>query len=92
MPSGGKLEIGIMWSPKDREGKTIVTIEDTGSGIPKELIPKLFQPFFTTKDYGVGLGLPIADGIIRSHGGKLHFESNEKVGTKVTIEFPITED
>jgi signal transduction histidine kinase len=87
MSGGGKLTVRAYVEGKETP-KIYITIEDTGKGVPKELIPKLSQPFFSTKEGGVGLGLPIAEGIIRSHGGQIAFESYEGKGTKVTSAFP----
>lgn len=67
-----------------------VTVSDTGTGIRKEDLPKITDPFFTTKDpgKGTGLGLSITDRIIRDHGGLLHFESEPGNGTTVKIVLP----
>ena len=74
------------------EGDNVrVSIADTGSGIPKELLAKIRDPFFTTKDVGkgTGLGLSIVDQIITSHGGELLIESEPGKGTTVTIVLPV---
>lgn len=89
MPQGGYLTVRAL-CPKDAVPPRIdVIIEDTGKGVPKELVQKIFHPFFSTKEEGVGLGLSVAEGIIRSHGGYIRFESGEKEGAKVLIEFPM---
>jgi two-component system, NtrC family, sensor kinase len=70
-----------------------IVIEDNGTGIPKDKLDKIFQPFFTTKPtgQGTGLGLSIAyDIVVKMHGGKLDVESQEGVGTKFIIELPIS--
>ncbi len=87
MPHGGVLGI------ETREGKddhVELCVSDTGSGIPKHLIPRIFDPFFTTKEEGkgTGLGLSITHGLVRSHEGMIEVESEEEVGTVVTIRFP----
>jgi signal transduction histidine kinase len=66
-----------------------VIISDSGSGIPPEQMEKIFNYYYTTKEKGVGLGLPIAHRIIEAHGGQLKVESKVGVGTKVTITLPI---
>ncbi len=66
-----------------------VTISDAGSGIPPEQMEKIFDYYYTTKEKGVGLGLPIAHRIIEAHGGQLKIESRAGVGTKVTVTLPI---
>lgn len=89
MTHGGRLTIKAFQKKDALPPKIFIIIEDTGRGIPKELISKLKQPFFSTKEGGVGLGLPVAEGIIRSHGGHIGFESLENRGTKVVIELPL---
>jgi len=66
-----------------------ISVEDTGKGIPKENIPYVIEPFFSTKNEGLGLGLFIVSNLVESYGGKLEIESVEKKGTKVKIYFPI---
>jgi signal transduction histidine kinase len=69
----------------------IVVIEDTGCGISPDDLPKITDPFFTTKDpgKGVGLGLSIVYNIVQEHNGKLGIESQEGKGTRVTLELPV---
>jgi len=67
-----------------------VVISDSGSGISPDQMEKIFNYYYTTKEKGVGLGLPIAHRIIEAHGGQLTVESKVGVGTKVTITLPIT--
>jgi signal transduction histidine kinase len=75
-----------------REGsKHRIVIRDTGSGMSRETIERIFDPYFSTKDSGTGLGLPIAKKIIEEHGGTIHVSSEPGVGTTVTIELPIEE-
>jgi two-component system NtrC family sensor kinase len=66
-----------------------VRVEDSGPGIPAELISKVFDPFVTTKSEGTGLGLSISYGIISEHGGRIRVESPEGRGAAFTIELPI---
>jgi len=68
-----------------------VSIADTGAGIPKANLPRLFEPFFSTKKKGkgVGLGLSVAYGIIQEHGGSIQVQSEEGRGTTFTIELPL---
>ena len=75
-----------------QEGDFIrIDIEDTGSGIPPEVMPHIFDPFYTTKDVGegTGLGLSIAYQIVQQHGGSIHAESELGQGTKFIIRLPI---
>jgi signal transduction histidine kinase len=68
-------------------------VEDTGAGMSKEVIEKIFVPFFTTKDVGqgTGLGLPVAHGIITAHDGSIEVESKVGSGTRFEIRLPIGE-
>jgi signal transduction histidine kinase len=85
MPQGGVLSI-----KSDKEKKDLY-IGDTGMGIPEKLLEKIFDPFYTTKVGGTGLGLPTAYKIIREHEGQLTIESEENKGTKITINFSKTD-
>jgi len=87
MPKGGSL---VLRSGKSEEGKwASVSIQDSGIGIPPEDMNKLFDPFFSTKESGVGLGLSIAHRIIDQHCGKMEVESRPGKGTTFTILIPI---
>ncbi len=66
-----------------------IQIEDTGQGVPVEILPRLFEPYFSTKTGGTGLGLAIARKNIEDHGGKIQVESKEGKGTTVTITLPV---
>jgi signal transduction histidine kinase len=69
-----------------------VSISDTGAGISSDQMEKIFNYYYTTKEKGVGLGLPIAHRIIEAHGGQLTVESQVGSGTKVTIALPVTQE
>ena len=68
-----------------------VLVEDTGVGIPKETIPRLFDPFFSTKakGKGVGLGLSVAYGIIQQHCGSIYVTSKQGQGTSIRVSLPL---
>jgi len=85
MPDGGKLTIQTACE----DGTAVVTIADTGIGIPEPLKEKIFEPFVTSKATGSGLGLTLARQIITAHSGTLTITSNKPVGTVVTIRLPI---
>jgi signal transduction histidine kinase len=65
-------------------------VKDNGAGIPKKVIDKIFQPFFTTKPtgQGTGLGLSLSYDIVKAHGGELKVESTEGEGAKFIVELP----
>ncbi|MFZ5987800.1 MAG: ATP-binding protein [Bacillota bacterium] len=88
MPSGGTLRIKT--SNETRFIK--VTFEDTGTGIEKNDLERIFKPFFTTKDEGTGLGLSIVHRIIEEHNGKIHVFSESGQGTKFEITIPKRRD
>lgn len=86
-----KPEIGVIniYADIDKERDSIrIVIEDNGIGIPSEDLNKIFTPFFTTKDKGVGLGLAISRRIMNDNDGKLTFESKYGEGTKFVLELP----
>jgi two-component system sensor histidine kinase HydH len=87
MPQGGRIDL-ICSRSSNPDGKVIVEIADNGPGINKDILPKLFQPFFSTKSGGTGLGLVIAKSIIKEHGGNIEIDSAEGKGTKFTITLP----
>ncbi|WP_342540267.1 ATP-binding protein [Heyndrickxia sp. FSL K6-6286] len=67
-----------------------ISVNDHGVGIPKERIPTLGEPFYTTKEKGTGLGLMTCFKIIESHHGELIIESEEGIGTTIEILLPIS--
>lgn len=75
-----------------RFGETVtITIRDTGPGIAADVRDRIFDPFFTTRGVGqgTGLGLSVADGIVREHGGRIHVDSTEGAGATFIVEIPI---
>ena len=84
MRPGGKLKI----KSRADDDTVFLLFADTGSGIKQEDLVKLFQPYHTTKAGGHGLGLMIAQRIMREHGGQIGLESKDGVGTVVTLQFP----
>lgn len=87
MPDGGILKIALALERDMVE----LTLSDTGHGMPKEVIAKIFDPFYTTKEFGkgTGLGLTVVKGIIEEHNGTIHVESQAGKGTVFTICLPI---
>jgi signal transduction histidine kinase len=85
MPQGGELTILCF---RD-EGRAIVSVEDTGAGIPLESQKMIFSPYFTTKARGTGLGLSGAHKAIRAQGGDIRFESSLGKGTRFFVSLPV---
>jgi two-component system sensor histidine kinase HydH len=83
MPSGGALRLAAA----EGDGTVRLRIEDTGSGISPEALTRAFQPFFTTKPAGTGLGLPLAKKLLEATGARLSVES-DGAGTRVAITLP----
>jgi len=87
MPRGGTL---MLRGRNSKDGQWItISIQDSGVGIPNEDMNKLFDPFFSTKEGGIGLGLSIAHRIIDQHHGKIEVESDPGEGTLFTIWLPV---
>jgi len=85
MERGGVLSVGLAL----QDGRTLrITVGDTGTGIRKEDLGRVFDPYFTTKPSGTGLGLAIVHRIIESHGGEIRLESEPGRGTVFTILLP----
>jgi len=103
MAGGGRLRVAVQAVPGAREGaddgapETVdrasrdqvrLRLSDTGSGIPEADLAKIFDPFFSTKDKGTGLGLALVQQIVAEHGGRIDVESTPGQGTTFTLTFP----
>jgi two-component system sensor histidine kinase HydH len=86
-PSGGTLSINAYLNDSQRD--VLIKIKDSGMGIPKANLSKIFQPYFSTKEKGTGLGLSIAHRVITDHKGKIEVESELGKGTVFTVTLPI---
>ena len=89
MPDGGELVLRTSW---DRAASQIrFEVADNGIGISKEIIPQIFEPFFSTKshDRGVGLGLSVVYGVVKEHGGSVYVISEEGAGARFILKFPV---
>ena len=85
MPEGGVLTIRT-----ERKGDYVrLQVTDTGIGIPPEYLDKIFEPYFTTKEFGSGLGLTIVYKIVKEHQGEITVDSEPGKGTTFTIKFPV---
>ncbi|HMP72894.1 MAG TPA: response regulator [Kiritimatiellia bacterium] len=102
MPEGGTLCLHanvvtldrtyLLAHPESREGRhVVISVSDTGMGIPQADLAKIFDPFFTTKETGkgTGLGLSIVFGVVKDHGGYIHCYSEENQGTTFRIYLPV---
>jgi len=92
MPDGGELRVMASVRPTAQVStiKEIeIAISDTGMGIPKDRIDRVFLPFFTTKEKGTGLGLAIVHKIVLSHNGRIEVDSQPELGTTFRLYFPL---
>jgi len=97
--SDGQVRVRTVYDSAQKE--VVVSVSDTGGGIPPDIRDRIFDPFFTTKGVGkgTGLGLSVTFGIVKDHGGKIDFESTyrakdsgERGGTTFVVRFPACED
>jgi signal transduction histidine kinase len=93
MPEGGTFTVSTLAFPQKKDdGKETpevqIIFEDTGVGIPHENLPRIFNPFFSTRPDGTGLGLSITKNIVEQNGGRVEVKSEVNVGTKFIITLP----
>jgi len=84
MGIGGHLEIQIL----EENGRVVVRVADSGGGISAETLPNIFDPFFSTKTRGTGMGLPVVQRIARIYEGNITVESTSPNGTVFRLDFP----
>ena len=91
MPDGGRLTIATLVRPARGGAPALLEVRfrDTGKGIPTPLLKSLFIPFFTTREGGTGLGLPISQRIVENHGGRIEVRSREGAGSAFSVLLPI---
>ena len=89
MPNGGVIKVSLSKVNLDKRS-VMVSIKDTGGGIPADMLPKIFNPFFTTKRHGTGLGLAIVNRILLNHSGGIE-AANEGDGAIFTVTLPLAE-
>jgi two-component system NtrC family sensor kinase len=86
---GGRVQVRVT----DRDGQGVVAVEDSGPGVPEELVGRIFEPFFTTKPtgQGTGLGLAVSVGLLEQHGGTLTLENRPgaQVGARFVVRLPL---
>ena len=85
MNRGGRLGIDIC----EQEERVIVRVSDSGNGIDHDVLPSIFEPFFSTKSRGTGMGLPVAQRIARMYEGTMEVEQTSPEGTVFRLEFPV---
>ena len=85
MPNGGTITIKCRQTKDNAE----ISFADTGTGIPDDVLPKLFNPLFTTKAQGMGFGLAICKRVVEAHGGTITVETARGKGTTFTVTLPI---
>lgn len=88
MPEGGTISI----KSAAEAGKVLISISDTGMGISEDMLPRIFEPFYTTKEVGTGLGLAIVAKVVESLEGEVRVSSTMGAGTVVTVLLPQSED
>lgn len=85
MPEGGRIEVSLT----GENSSVKITVKDTGQGIDSSVIGRIFEPFFSTKDRGSGLGLSITNSIVKAHNGRIEVKSQTGVGTEFAIYLPL---
>lgn len=85
MSRGGRLAIEAFV----KNGRVIIRVGDSGNGIAEDVLPSIFEPFFSTKSRGTGMGLPVAQRIARMYEGSLEVEYSSQEGTTFRLEFPV---
>ncbi|MDR3621077.1 MAG: ATP-binding protein [Paludisphaera borealis] len=85
MPRGGRLDVAL---EQEADGSVELTVGDTGPGVDPKHLSRLFEPFFTSKEAGLGLGLPISQRIARDHGGSLQATNRPEGGAAFILRLP----
>ncbi|MBI5574899.1 MAG: GAF domain-containing protein [Deltaproteobacteria bacterium] len=88
MEEGGKLTVATRQATPDEGDGVVFLIGDTGGGIPYDVVHNIFNPFFTTKTKGTGLGLPIVHTIVEKHGGTIQLDNREGKGVTFSVFLP----
>jgi signal transduction histidine kinase len=93
MERGGNLKVATRWKPAPAGdgGRSVaeIAVQDSGPGMAEDIRSRIFEPFFSTKEEGIGLGLPIAQRIVEEHGGKIRVESRVGEGTTFVVTLPL---
>lgn len=88
MPKGGKITIDT----KKENGYAVLCVEDEGHGIPSDVLPNIFDPFYTTKFNGFGIGLSISYKIVKQHNGIIFAENKDSGGAKFIVKLPLSQE
>ncbi|MCP4007738.1 MAG: HAMP domain-containing histidine kinase [bacterium] len=88
--TGGELQFEAEYRPGEGPGSVVLSVTDTGRGIPADLREEVFEPFVTSRHSGAGLGLPIARQIVEGHSGTLRLSDPSCTGTRMTLEIPVS--
>ena len=88
MPRGGKITVTLREVSHEKRDVVAIAVHDTGKGIPPAVLPRVFEPFFTTRASGAGLGLAVVRRIVEAHDGLVTAESDEQRGTVFTVLLP----
>jgi signal transduction histidine kinase len=86
MPGGGELILGAA----RQDGQALIDVIDTGKGIPPDAVDKIFNAYYTSKKGGTGLGLAMAQRIVKEHGGQISVKSEMGKGSDFTLRLPLT--
>jgi signal transduction histidine kinase len=84
-PGGGQIEV----SARIEQDHAVIRVTDHGAGIQATIVDRVFDPFFTTRENSLGLGLPVARHIVNDHGGRIAIEATSNRGTCVTVWLPV---
>jgi signal transduction histidine kinase len=87
MPEGGAITVSV----REANGRLEIKVVDSGSGMDDTVAARVFEPFYTQKARGIGLGLAVTKRIVDSHGGSIAVDSTPGAGSTFTIELPVAE-
>jgi signal transduction histidine kinase len=89
MPGGGLLSVAVRRRDGGEPAGLVVEVSDTGHGMAPDAVRSAFEPYFSTKDTGLGLGLALTRKIVEDHGGGIELDSEPGRGTRVRITLPL---